>query len=67
MILVLVKKNNHHKQPQMIFSIQSLRAQGIRFKRFPPVLYIQLKRFMFDIEKMDMSRAPGWEGNYGKL
>ncbi|CAK9011113.1 unnamed protein product [Durusdinium trenchii] len=30
--------------------------KGIRFKRFPPVLYIQLKRFMFDIEKMDMNK-----------
>ncbi|CAJ1339235.1 unnamed protein product, partial [Effrenium voratum] len=33
--------------------------KGIRFKRFPPVLYIQLKRFMFDIEKMDMNKLNG--------
>eukprot|EP00928_Gymnodinium_smaydae_P087335 TRINITY_DN71608_c0_g1_i1.p1 TRINITY_DN71608_c0_g1~~TRINITY_DN71608_c0_g1_i1.p1 ORF type:complete len:1266 (-),score=243.44 TRINITY_DN71608_c0_g1_i1:366-3662(-) len=28
--------------------------KGIRFKRFPPVLNLQLKRFHFDLEKMDM-------------
>eukprot|EP00930_Biecheleria_cincta_P049745 TRINITY_DN34944_c0_g1_i1.p1 TRINITY_DN34944_c0_g1~~TRINITY_DN34944_c0_g1_i1.p1 ORF type:complete len:1411 (-),score=271.07 TRINITY_DN34944_c0_g1_i1:53-3724(-) len=33
--------------------------KGIRFKRFPPVLYIQLKRFMFDPEKMDMCKLNG--------
>mmetsp|Transcript_33363 Transcript_33363/g.92087 ORF Transcript_33363/g.92087 Transcript_33363/m.92087 type:complete len:1614 (+) Transcript_33363:149-4990(+) len=31
--------------------------KGIRFKRFPPVLYIQLKRFMFDAERMDMCKV----------
>ena len=45
------------KQPPPVLWSLHLVAQGIRFKRFPPVLYIQLKRFMFDIEKMDMSRA----------
>jgi len=30
--------------------------KGCRFKRFPPVLYIQLKRFMFDPERMDMCK-----------
>eukprot|EP00440_Ansanella_granifera_P021784 gb/GFBE01023649.1/.p1 GENE.gb/GFBE01023649.1/~~gb/GFBE01023649.1/.p1 ORF type:complete len:1458 (+),score=331.24 gb/GFBE01023649.1/:1-4374(+) len=33
--------------------------KGIRFKRFPPVLYIQLKRFMFDPERMDMNKLNG--------
>lgn len=33
--------------------------KGIRFKRFPPVLYIQLKRFMFDAERMDMCKLNG--------
>ncbi|CAE7645949.1 UBP12, partial [Symbiodinium pilosum] len=28
--------------------------KGIRFLRFPPVLNLQLKRFHFDLEKMDM-------------
>jgi len=28
--------------------------KGIRFKTFPPVLNLQLKRFHFDLEKMDM-------------
>lgn len=28
--------------------------KGIRFKRFPPVLNIQLKRFTFDLETLDM-------------
>lgn len=30
--------------------------KGCRFKKFPPVLYIQLKRFMFDAERMDMCK-----------
>ena len=29
-------------------------AQGIRFVQFPPVLNLQLKRFHFDMERMDM-------------
>lgn len=33
--------------------------KGIRFKRFPPVLHIQLKRFMFDAERMDMCKLNG--------
>jgi len=33
--------------------------KGIKFKRFPPVLYIQLKRFMFDVERMDMCKING--------
>eukprot|EP00928_Gymnodinium_smaydae_P024753 TRINITY_DN1993_c1_g7_i1.p1 TRINITY_DN1993_c1_g7~~TRINITY_DN1993_c1_g7_i1.p1 ORF type:complete len:1641 (-),score=350.73 TRINITY_DN1993_c1_g7_i1:284-5206(-) len=33
--------------------------KGIKFKRFPPVLYIQLKRFMFDAERMDMCKING--------
>ncbi|CAK0833095.1 unnamed protein product, partial [Prorocentrum cordatum] len=32
--------------------------KGIRFLTFPPVLNLQLKRFHFDLEKMDMARAP---------
>jgi len=28
--------------------------KGIRFKRFPPVLNLQLKRFTFDLETLDM-------------
>jgi ubiquitin C-terminal hydrolase len=33
--------------------------KGIRFKRFPPVLHFQLKRFMFDAERLDMCKLNG--------
>ncbi|CAK0892700.1 unnamed protein product, partial [Prorocentrum cordatum] len=33
--------------------------KGCRFKRFPPVLFVQLKRFMFDVERMDMCKLNG--------
>eukprot|EP00405_Crypthecodinium_cohnii_P010812 CAMPEP_0206428752 /NCGR_PEP_ID=MMETSP0324_2-20121206/5850_1 /ASSEMBLY_ACC=CAM_ASM_000836 /TAXON_ID=2866 /ORGANISM="Crypthecodinium cohnii, Strain Seligo" /LENGTH=1228 /DNA_ID=CAMNT_0053894337 /DNA_START=227 /DNA_END=3913 /DNA_ORIENTATION=+ len=41
----LYEAEGHGKQPA---------KKGIRFKRFPPVLNLQLKRFHFDLEKMDM-------------
>ena len=34
---------------------ESLPLQGIRFMAFPPVLNLQLKRFHFDMERMDMA------------
>ena len=37
---------------------EPLAAQGIRFVQFPPVLNLQLKRFHFDMERMDMVCLP---------
>ena len=47
-----------HQMAPSFLVLGSMSSQGIRFVTFPPVLNLQLKRFHFDMERMDMAWGP---------